>query len=80
MSIPPSSTDKSHVFNNYVIGAERRNELKQFLAGQGIQTEIYYPLPLHLETCFAHLGYKKGDFPRSELAASQVLACRFTLN
>ena len=73
-SIPPSITDKSHVFNNYVIGAERREDLRQFLAGQGIQTEIYYPLPLHLQSCFAHLGYKKGDFPQSELAASQVLA------
>lgn len=73
-SIPQSTTDKSHVFNNYVIGAERRDELKQFLAGRGIQSEIYYPLPLHLQTCFAHLGYKQGDLPQSELAASRVLA------
>ena len=73
-NIPPSTTDKSHVFNNYVIGAERRDELKQFLGEQGIQTEIYYPLPLHLQACFAHLGYKQGDFPQSELAARQVLA------
>jgi dTDP-4-amino-4,6-dideoxygalactose transaminase len=73
-SKPPSSTEKSHVFNNYVIGAERRDELKQFLAKKGIQTEIYYPLPLHLQNCFAHLGYKKGDFPQAELAASRVLA------
>lgn len=73
-SIPPSITDRSHVFNNYVIGAERRDELKQFLAEKGIQSEIYYPLPLHLQKCFAHLGYKKGDFPQAELAASRVLA------
>jgi dTDP-4-amino-4,6-dideoxygalactose transaminase len=73
-SIPPSITDKSHVFNNYVIAAERRNELKQFLAEHGIQTEIYYPLPLHLQKCFTHLGYKKGDFPHAELAATRVLA------
>jgi dTDP-4-amino-4,6-dideoxygalactose transaminase len=72
--IPISITDKSHVFNNYVIGAERRDELKQFLAEKGIQSEIYYPLPLHLQKCFAHLGYKKGDFPQAELAASRVLA------
>jgi dTDP-4-amino-4,6-dideoxygalactose transaminase len=65
---------KSHVFNNYVIGAERRNELKQFLARRGIPTEIYYPLRLHLQTCFAELGYKKGDFPHAELATSHVLA------
>ena len=73
-SVPPSSTDKSHVCNNYVIGAERRDELKQCLAEQGIQTEIYYPLPLHLQNCFAHLGYKRGDFPQAELAATRVLA------
>jgi dTDP-4-amino-4,6-dideoxygalactose transaminase len=73
-SIPPSITDGSHVYNNYVIGAERRDELKDFLAGKGIQTEIYYPLPLHLQNCFAHLGYKNGDFPKAELAAGRVLA------
>ena len=72
--IPPSVTDKSHVFNNYVIGAERRDELKPFLAERGIQTEIYYPLPLHLQKCFAQLGYKKGDFPQAELASGRVLA------
>lgn len=72
--IPQSATDKSHVFNNYVIGAERRDQLKQFLADQGIQSEVYYPLPLHLQTCFEYLGYKKGDLPQAELAASRVLA------
>jgi dTDP-4-amino-4,6-dideoxygalactose transaminase len=72
--IPPSITDKSHVFNNYVIGAERRDELKQFLAEKGIQSEIYYPLPLHLQKCFVGLGFKKGDFPAAELAATRVLA------
>lgn len=73
-SIPPSFDDKSHVFNNYVIGAEQRDELKEFLADGGIQSEIYYPLPLHLQTCFADLGYVRGDFPKAELASSQVLA------
>jgi dTDP-4-amino-4,6-dideoxygalactose transaminase len=73
-SIPPSITDKSHVFNNYVIGAERRDELKRFLSNEGIQSEIYYPLPLHLQNCFVDLGYRKGDFPHAELAASRVLA------
>jgi dTDP-4-amino-4,6-dideoxygalactose transaminase len=72
--IPAPSTDKSHVFNNYVVRAERRDELKQFLSEQGIQSEIYYPLPLHLQNCFADLGYQKGDFPRAELVARQVLA------
>ena len=74
ISIPPATRDKSHVFNNYVIAAERRDELKQFLADDGIQTEIYYPLPLHLQKCFARLGHQQGDFPQAELAAAQVLA------
>jgi dTDP-4-amino-4,6-dideoxygalactose transaminase len=72
--IPPVITDKSHVFNSYVIRAERRDELKRYLADSGIQTEVYYPLPLHLQPCFAELGYRRGDFPYAEAAATQVLA------
>ena len=74
LAIPPRSDDKSHVFNNYVIRAERRDELKQFLAEAGVQSEIYYPLPLHLQRCFADLGCRRGDFPNAERAAAQVLA------
>jgi dTDP-4-amino-4,6-dideoxygalactose transaminase len=72
--IPPPASDKSHVFANYVIRAARRDELKRYLTERGVQTEIYYPLPMHLQPCFATLGYKRGDFPEAELAASQVLA------
>ena len=74
MSIPASVSDKSHVFNNYVVRVERRDDLRRFLADHGIQTEIYYPLPLHLQPCFAELGYKKGNFPNAEQAAAEVLA------
>lgn len=74
LSIPPVVADKSHVFNSYVIRAERRDALKRYLAERGIQTEIYYPVPLHLQPCFADLGYKSGDFPHAEVAATQVLA------
>jgi len=74
LAIPAAPTDKSHVFNNYCIRAECRDELKLFLAEAGIQSEIYYPLPLHLQQCFADLGYRRGDFPRAELASTQVLA------
>jgi dTDP-4-amino-4,6-dideoxygalactose transaminase len=74
LSIPPLIDDKSHVFNNYVVRAERRDELKQFLVERRIQSEIYYPLPLHLQKCFADLGYKPGDFPEAERAAKEVLA------
>ena len=72
--IPPLVSDKSHVFNNYVVSADRRDGLKAFLANRGIQTEIYYPLPLHLQKCFAEHGYRKGDFPLAEQAANEVLA------
>ena len=74
LTIPPSSADRSHVFNNYCIRAKRRDELKQFLGESAIQSEIYYPLPLHLQKCFADLGYQQGDLPNSEMAAGQVLA------
>lgn len=74
LRIPEAPADRSHVFNNYVVSVRRRDELRQFLAAKGIQSEVYYPLPLHLQSCFAALGYKKDDFPQAELAATQVLA------
>jgi dTDP-4-amino-4,6-dideoxygalactose transaminase len=63
-----------HVFHQYVVRAQRRDELRQFLAERKIGTEIYYPIPLHLQPCFAYLGYRQGDLPESERAASEVLA------
>jgi dTDP-4-amino-4,6-dideoxygalactose transaminase len=62
------------VFHQYVICAQRRDELRKFLGDQKIGTEIYYPLPLHLQPCFAYLGYRAGDMPQSERAAREVLA------
>lgn len=64
----------THVFHQYVIRAQRRDELRAFLAERKIGSEIYYPLPLHLQPVFAYLGLKAGDLPVSELAASEVLA------
>ncbi len=72
--LPSSGTEKSHIYNYYVIRAERRDELKQHLAKGEIQTLVYYPLPLHLQPCFEYLGYHKGDLPKSELVATQALA------
>ena len=63
-----------HVFNQYVIRVERRDELREFLSGEDIDTEVYYPVPLHRQECFAYLGYGEGDFPESERVAKEVLA------
>jgi dTDP-4-amino-4,6-dideoxygalactose transaminase len=63
-----------HVYNQFVIRAERRDELQRFLAGQGIGTDIYYPVPMHQQACFGYLGYKRGDFPVSEELAGTSLA------
>ncbi len=62
------------VFNQYVVRVKKRNELRAHLSKEGIGTEIYYPLSLHQQKCFRHLGYKTGSFPVSEKAAKEALA------
>lgn len=69
-----TSPHAHHVFHQYVIRAERRDDLRKFLAERKIGTEIYYPLPLHLQPCFAYLGHREGDLPESERAAREVIA------
>ncbi len=68
------SPQAKHVFHQYVIRVQRRDELRQFLADRKIGSEIYYPLPLHLQPVFSYLGLKAGDLPVSEQAAQEVLA------
>ncbi|HWZ43733.1 MAG TPA: DegT/DnrJ/EryC1/StrS family aminotransferase [Candidatus Saccharimonadales bacterium] len=63
-----------HIYHQYVVLAHKRDELRQFLSERGISTEIFYPVPLHLQKCFAYLGYSSGDLPVAEQAATQVLA------
>lgn len=70
----PAPYQTRHVFNQYVIRCPRRDELKSFLASRGVGTEVYYPIPLHLQPCYRHLGYERGAFPESERAAAEVLA------
>jgi dTDP-4-amino-4,6-dideoxygalactose transaminase len=66
--------ENPHIYNQYVIRAEQRDKLQSFLAENEISTEVYYPLPFHLQECFLDLGGKAGDFPVSETAAEEVLA------
>jgi len=68
------SPQAKHVFHQYVIRAQRRDELRKFLADRKIGSEIYYPLPLHLQPVFSYLGLKAGDMPVAEQAAREVLA------
>ena len=72
--LPFTDPRGTHVFHQYTIRASRRDELREHLAARKIGSEVYYPLPLHLQQSLRDLGYKKGDFPISELAADEVLS------
>jgi dTDP-4-amino-4,6-dideoxygalactose transaminase len=74
VTTPTAVAGYRHIFNQYVIRCERRDQLRKFLADRAIGTEIYYPVPLHLQQCFQYLGYRAGDFPESERAALETLA------
>lgn len=72
--IPPKVTTDRHVFNQFVVRLLDRDLVMKHLEAQGIGVRVYYPIPLHLQPCFASLGYQAGDFPESELAANCTLA------
>ena len=71
---PPPRRFEGHVYNQYVIRTSRRDELKAHLQAKQIATAIYYPVPLHRQKCFAHLGYGEGSLPVAEKASREVLA------
>jgi len=74
VTLPVQPEGRRHVYNQYVIRAEKRDALRSHLRARGIPTEIYYPSPLHLQPAFATLGYGLGAFPEAEIASQHVLA------
>lgn len=74
VTLPFISKDCDSVYNQFIIRVKKRDNLKKFLSDNNIYTDIYYPIPLHLQKCYKDLKYKKGSFPKSELAAKETLA------
>ena len=72
--VVPEEPGESHVFHQYVIRAERRDELRDAMAKEGVASQVYYPVPLHRQRCFEPLGFRAGEFPESERACSECLA------
>lgn len=74
VTTPVTIEGSDHIYHQYTIRAQRRDDLMDHLRGQGIGCAIYYPVPLHLQQCFAYLGYKKGDLPHTEHACQEALS------
>ncbi|MGB9629233.1 MAG: DegT/DnrJ/EryC1/StrS family aminotransferase [Thermodesulfobacteriota bacterium] len=74
LKLPINQYENIHIYHQYVIRVPERDRLRDYLLQEGVGTDIYYPLPLHLQDCFSFLGHRLGDFPNSEKASEEVLA------
>lgn len=74
IKLPTEASYARHVYHLYMIETPRRNQLQKYLNDHGIATIIHYPIPIHLQPAYKHLGYKKGDFPVTEAAAKRILS------
>ena len=74
VTLPHTDSENFHVYNQYTVRVKQRDELRAYLKEKGVGSEVYYPLPMHLQNCYQYLGYRKGSFPVSEQAAEEVLS------